>query len=227
MKLIRLVAAAAIAAAAMMPGALAAAEKGVPFNGLIVDVDGKPIKNVDVWVKDYDLRATSNKHGRFGLTDVAPGDTLHIKYKKQTWEVAVNGRQSLKIVYFDPNHVDYSDDEELVNTGYSWIKKRERTRATSGYSGEQLAATGANTILEALRGLVPGLTFKPDGTITLRGEHSIVSSSQPLFVVDGTITNSLDFIHLQSVDHVEVLKDAPMYGTRGANGAIIVTTKRK
>lgn len=217
-----------IAALLLTASTLAAAtHEGVPFNGQIIDHTGKPVKNARIWTADPERYATSDKKGRFGLTDVDPADTLHVKIKKQQFAIPVDGAPSMRIVFIDENHFSHNQDEEMVNLGYEWVKHRERTASTNGFSGERLVATGASTILEALKGLVPGLYFGPGGTVNIRGQHSIMGDSTPLFVLDGTIVGSLDFVNLSSVDHVEVLKDAPMYGSRGANGAIIVTTKRK
>ena len=77
-----------------------------------------------------------------------------------------------------------------------------------------------------MRGLVPGLLISPSGEISLRGQTSFYLDSTPLFVVDDVVVNSLDIVNIHDVEHVEVLKDANMYGSRGANGAILVKTKR-
>lgn len=97
-------------------------------------------------------------------------------------------------------------------------------------TGEQLQRTGCTSILGALQGLVPGLNITGndfDGYSTIiRGRNSLKLDSTPLFVVDGVIVQSLDIVNIYDVDYVEIVKNATMYGSRGANGAIEVYTKR-
>lgn len=203
-----------------------------PFNGLILNENMTPVKKVKVYTTDEARYATTDKKGRFGLTDVAPTDTLTLVFKKNKKRVRipVEGRKSMKIILRGDNEVNSaSQDDELVNLGYGYVKRREFTGVSSGISGEQLRRTGQRNLLAALRGLVPGLNITDQGNgemdVNIRGQRSFLLSSTPLFLVDGVQVSSLDFISIYDVDHVEVLKDASQYGARGANGAILVTTK--
>lgn len=201
-----------------------------PFNGLILDAQLQPVKKAKVYVKNPKRYATSDKKGRFGLTDVAPDDTITIELKKkEKIRIAVDGRKSLKIVLAgDGSKPKAEYDEEIANTGYGYVKRREYTGVSSGISGEKLRATGSHDILGALKGMVAGLTISGSPgnyTVNIRGQKSFMLSSEPIYIVDGVQLNSIDHISLYDVDHVEVLKDASQYGSRGANGAILVTTK--
>lgn len=201
-------------------------ETGVPFNGVILDADRQPVKKVRVYTFDRNYYATSDKLGRFGLTDVAPDDTLTLVVdKKTTVRIPVEGRKSLRIVLGD-NHTMKTavEDDSLVNLGYGYVKRREYTGSGSGISGELLRRSGATNLLQALAGKVAGVTVTPDGQVQIRGQRSLLFSNQPLFMVDGMEVETLDNINIYDVDHVEVLKNAPQYGMRGANGAILVTT---
>ena len=201
----------------------------VPFNGLIFDREMKPKKGVKVYVKDPKRYAATDKKGRFGLTDVQPDDTLHLVVsKKETILVPVEGRRGIRIVLAGSGEAKAENDEEIANTGYGFVKRREFTGVSSGISGDRLRATGSRDIMSALRGLVPGLVVSGSSgnyDVTIRGKHSLMLSNEPLYVVDGVTVPSLDFISIYDVDHVEVIKDASQYGSRGANGAIVVTTK--
>ncbi|TFU91957.1 hypothetical protein E4T81_13515 [Barnesiella sp. WM24] len=202
-----------------------------PFNGLIVDGFGNPVKNARVWVSDEACYATSDKLGRFGLSDINPTDTLSLRIKKELYRIAVDGRKSIKITVIDTGVREVSEEPEIMELGYGYVKRRERINASSGITGARLRATGASDILTALRGLVPGLNIggsprNNDRSVTIRGIHSINSSNEPLYIVDDLPVSTLDGINLYDVERVEVLKDAPIYGSRGANGAIIVITKR-
>lgn len=201
----------------------------VPFNGLILDRELKPVKKVKVYVKNPKRYATSDKQGRFGLTDVAPDDTLTLVLsKKEKLRIPVDGKASMKIILAGDGSASSEYDEEIANTGYGYVKRREYTGVSSGISGDVLRRTGQRDILGALKGLVPGLSITGSNgnyTVTIRGEKSLMLSSEPIYLVDGVQVNSLDFVSIYDVDHVEVLKDASQYGSRGANGAILVTTK--
>lgn len=204
-----------------------------PFNGLIVDGTGKPVKGIKVWVVSESNHSTSDNKGRFGFSSVEEHDTLKLKVKKDIYRIPVAGRRSIKITLVDEQPKEYTELPELADLGYGYIKRRERVSATSGITGAQLRASGASDILKALSGLVPGLNVAsgPRGTVdasntTIRGKSSIMSSTTPLFIVDGVIVDSFDGISIMSVDRVEVMKDGSIYGSRGANGVISVTTKR-
>lgn len=212
------------------PESLVAQDReGVPFNGLIKDVSGSPIRGARIFITP-NLVARSDKKGRFGLTDVAPTDTLHIRYRKTRYDIPVDGRKSISIRLGD--QLETHEDEELVNWGYGYVKKRESLEVSSGISGEELIRTGYTSLAQALQGRIPGLTVINSGrvgeqpSLNIRGINSLYADQTPLFVVDGVVTNSIDYISVYDVEHVEVLKDASIYGARGANGAILITLKK-
>ena len=200
-------------------------QKAVPFNGVVADLLGQPLKGARVWVVDPNYYTTTDKKGKFGLTNVQPTDTLHIKYKKQLYLIPVDTMKSVRVRLGDELKYDVQQDEELVNTGYGFVKRRESCNSSTGISGEVLVRTGRIDLMEALQGLVPGLSIV-NGKAVIRGLATINGSSDPLFLVDGVEVESLSFVNVYVVDRVEVLKDANMYGVKGANGAILVTTKR-
>lgn len=201
----------------------------VPFNGLVLDREMKPKKGVKVYVKDPKRYASTDKKGRFGLTDVQPDDTLHLVVsKKETLFIPVEGRRGIRIVLVGDKKAQAENDDEIANTGYGYVKRREFTGVSSGISGDRLRATGARNVIAALKGLVPGLSVTNGSggrEVTIRGTHSLTLSNEPLYIIDGVVVQSLDFLNIYDVDHVEVIKDAGIYGSRGANGAIVVTTK--
>lgn len=194
-----------------------------PFNGIITDIAGKPIKNAKIYIVNDKFFARSDKNGKFGLTNVQPDDTLHIKYQKEIYDIPVEGRKSIRIHLGD--QLTYDEDQDMAATGYGWVKRRESLLPSNGISGEVLIRMGKPNIVDCLEGLVPGMNVTA-GKITIRGINSINLSTDPLFILDGVEVNSLDFINVYDVDHVEVLKDGSMYGAKGANGVILVYTKR-
>lgn len=210
-------------------GFVSAAFAEEPFNGLLLDRELKPKKGVKIYVKDPKRYTKTDSKGRFGLTDVQPNDTLNLVFsKKEKLQIPVDGAKGIKIVLAGDGNAKAENDEELANTGFGYVKRREFTGVSSGISGDRLRATGARNILSALKGLVPGLNISGsagDRSVNIRGVNSLKLSSTPLYVVDGVVVTSLDYISLFDVDHVEVIKDGAQYGSRGANGAIVVTTK--
>jgi TonB-dependent SusC/RagA subfamily outer membrane receptor len=200
-------------------------QKVVPFNGVVEDVLGQPLRGARVWVVNPDYYATTDRKGKFGLTNVQPTDTLHVKYKKQIYNVPVDSMKSVRVRIADEIKFEAQEDKELVNIGYGFVKRREYCSATSGILGEILVRTGRTNVLDALQGLVPGLTIS-NGKAIIRGLSTINSSPDPLFLVDGVEVESLSFVNVYDVDRVDVLKDSNIYGAKGANGVILVTTKR-
>lgn len=214
-----------LAAVAALAAFTAAAS--IPFNGIVTRGDFSPVKGAKVYVNDSRRYAKTDKHGRFGLTDVAPGDSLHLVIKKNTYVIPVDSALSMRIVVADEGGIkNYAEDPELVDLGFGYVKRREYNSPTSGITGDRLVATGRTELLDALIGLVPGLERRPNGTVELRGTNSFMISTEPLYIVDGVVVMDFDGINLHDIETVEVMKDASIYGSRGAGGAIIVRTKR-
>ena len=110
-------------------------------------------------------------------------------------------------------------------------KKEQEERVYRDYQGGEivegldLQRSGYSDILEALQGRVAGLYIGPDG-VRIRGIHSFELSNEPLYYIDDNEVSDLDAVNIYDVDYVEVVKDGAMYGSRGANGVIIVHTKK-
>lgn len=208
-------------------------EKGEPFNGLVTDLVAQPIKRAKIYVKSPQLYTYSDKKGRFGLTDVAADDTLKILYKKRIYFVPIQNRKSLRIRLGDQLVESAKEDQELIDYGYGYVKRREFLNSVNLLTGDKLQKEGYTTVMEALRGRVPGLNisggsgFGDETSVNIRGINSIYSSSTPLFLLDDVEVNNFDGVNLGDVDRIEVIKDANMYGVKGANGVIKVYTKKK
>ena len=207
-----------------IPTAAQDKSKEVPFNGIISDIAGKPIKGARIYVIDEGYSARSNKRGEFGLTNVQPTDTLHVVYHKEYYAFPVEGRKSIRIRLGD--QLEVSEDEEIAELGYGFVKRRESLMPSNGISGEVIRRMGRSNLLECLRGLVPGLTITNDGKAVIRGISSLNLPIEALYKVDDVTVDNLNMVNPYDVDHVEVLKDASIYGAQGANGAILVYTRR-
>ncbi len=202
--------------------AMAQSERGIPFNGLIITEQGYGVQKMKVQVKGRSSHTVSDKQGRFGLTDV-PGDAvLAFSYKKIKFELPVNGRRSMRVIIVDGSVKGVEESQELIDTGFGHVKRREQSSGSGVITGDELRALGQMDLQEALLGLVPGMQLM-NGELTLRGSTSINASSAPLIFVDGIETTTLSNVSINQVESVSVSRDGSMYGARGANGVIHVS----
>lgn len=123
--------------------------------------------------------------------------------------------------------VKYLSSDEKVNAGYVEVSKRHNTSSISRVVTNETDGAIYNSIYDYLEGKVSGVDVTPDGHIHIRGVNSINSSTEPLFIVDGMACEDPNIIIPSEIYTVDVLKDssAAIYGARGANGVIIITTK--
>lgn len=209
-----------IIAAMLLSATISVAEE--PFNGLIVGLDGKGIK-ASIAVKGSGKRTRSDGKGRFGLTDIKADDTLYIIYKRDTTVIELQGRRSIHIVLAEQGDVvSFEESEELMNYGFGYVKRRESLDYSSGISGDRLRASGTNDLRKAIMMCYPGLKYI-NGELCLLTQNSINSSSAVLILCDGVECN-LDYINIHDVKSVEIIKGSNMYGFRGVNGVILITT---
>lgn len=196
-----------------------------PFNGLVVDTDGRGVK-VRVEVVGRDRYTIADSKGRFGLTGIGGDDSLRISYKRRTCTVPVASRRSLHIVW---DHDDFArnivkEDAAIADMGELYVKRRDRVTPSAGISGDRLRATGMTGLVDALMLCVPGLSYE-SGELCLRGSSSYNAKSGVLILCDGAEINSVDSINIEDVESVEVVHRANSYGFRGTNGVIMVKTK--
>ena len=141
---------------------------------------------------------------------------------------ACSSSRSVTNVY----RADDSGTQDEINVGYGSVNREKLTYSVSQVEVDEKEAIVYNNIWDYLRGRVPGVMIGNAGpgdtpTITVRGINSINSSTQPLFIVDGVETPDISYLNPNDVGSVSVLKDASasIYGTRGGNGVILITTK--
>lgn len=199
--------------------------------GTVKDVLGEAVIGANVTEVGTTNGTITDINGDFSL-NVSPKGKLRISfigYQVQTVDVA--GRKSLEIVLKE----DTETLDEVVVVGYGTAKKRDLTGAITQVKAENLMATAPTNIQEALRGKAAGVMVAGGGLndtpmIRIRGNRSISASNEPLFVIDGVPVNGgSDVLNPSDVASIEILKDASataIYGARGANGVILVTTKK-
>ena len=215
------------------------------LSGTIIDEDGEPVVGASVIIKGSTMGTSSNIDGEFSLPNVSVGDELSISYIGCRPQIIhVKNHTPLNIVMKSMT----TDLDEVVVVGYGVQRKRDVTTSISSVKGEDLADMPANSLEQALVGRMPGVqvtqgTGMPGGgtSIKVRGTGTVTAGSNPLYVIDGvpqsdlsgdatgTQINPLGGIDMNDVESIEVLKDASaaaIYGSRGANGVVIITTKQ-
>jgi hypothetical protein len=193
-----------------------------PFNGRITRADGTGIK-ATVRVVGSDKYTRADGKGRFGLTNIKPDDTLQFIYKRDTLTVPLEGRRSIEVEWLEEGDVYRAEEsEELMNYGYGYVKRRESIDYSSGISGDRLRATGCSNLQDAIMICYPGLRYI-NGELCLLTRNSINGSSAVLILCDGIETRP-ELISIYDVKSVEIIKGSNMYGFRGVNGVVLVTT---
>ncbi|MGH7240396.1 MAG: TonB-dependent receptor plug domain-containing protein, partial [Candidatus Saccharimonadales bacterium] len=204
------------------------------IRGRVTDsLTGDPLVGVSIRVKGRATGAVSDAKGQFSL-EVSSGAVLvvsYLGYEKK--EIAIGGRTNFNIsLAFSTTGLN-----QLVVIGYGEEKRRDLTGAISSVTPQQVAHLPATRIDNILEGRIPGAQITSQSgapgtgtTIEIRGSRSITASNEPLYVIDGVIgAGDLNTINPADIASIEVLKDASataIYGSRGANGVIIITTKR-
>lgn len=189
---------------------------GETFHGHLFDYKGKPIRGAVVYTSDPFDYVKSDRDGNFLLDNVVDTDTVHIKHDGYIHDIAMDGSKGMYIK-IQRSHGRRIDDD-IIDTGVGYMRLRDYNGPYSKMTSKQLEACGTSNIAQALNWM-PGVTVSPDGKIWIRGGWC-----SPLWVVDGVATNPVD-LTVMEVKSIVVLKDGAMYGSRGAGGVIIVTTK--
>jgi TonB-linked SusC/RagA family outer membrane protein len=210
------------------------AQTKISVHGTVVDQTGKPVAFASVIVKGTSTGTGANEAGVFEL-NVAPGKTLVVSsIGHETKEVVVQqGDNNITVVLTQTT----SESEQVIVVGYGTQRKRDVTGSVSSVNEQALHEVPSSNIQGALQGKAAGLEIQNTGTmpganmqIRIRGIRTISGSNTPLLVLDGIpYDGSLNDINPDDVMSIEVLKDASataIYGSRGSNGVILVTTKR-
>lgn len=201
--------------------------------GKIVDNAGEPMIGVNVLVKGTTNGAITDFDGSYSLADVKETDVLVVTYIGYlTQEIKVGKRSVINIIMKD----DTQALEEVVVVGYGVQKRSDVTGAISSFSKKDITQVPTSNVLRTMQGKVSGLDITQssgqpgsDVQLTLRGNRSLKADNSPLILVDGIEYGSTVDINPTDIESMEILKDissTAIYGTKGANGVIIITTKR-
>ena len=203
-------------------------------SGTVIDSENEPVIGATVWEKGTkDNRTVTNADGRFSIS-VQPGAVLSISYiGYKTVEVTANNGKPLHIAMNEESHML----DDVVVIGYGSISKKEVTSAVSHVSGKDMLQIGNGNPAMQIQGKVPGLSVEnstgadPNSSVSMqvRGVSSRNAGLGPLVVIDGVPGGSHDNINENHIESIDVLKDgaaSAIYGTRGSNGVVVITTKK-
>ena len=202
--------------------------------GVVNDASGLPVIGANVIEKGTANGVITDLDGRFNITVRSLDAGLAITYVGfQPLEVSLGGRNNLRIVLQE----DLMNLDEVVVVGYGVVRKRDLTGSVASVKGDKLQEIATFSAQEALQGRAGGLSVMrknavPGGetAIRIRGNRSLKATNDPLYVVDGIpIVVGLNELSGSDIESIEILKDASataIYGSRGANGVILITTKK-
>lgn len=204
------------------------------IKGKVVSANQKPLSGVTVSVSETGASTTTNSKGEFQLNDLVKGNTLIFNYPDySTQEIVVDERNIFNIVLASEK---VKSIEEVIVTGYTKQKKSDITGAVSVVEMKDLNKQSEPNPIKSLQGRVAGVNITADGSpsgsntkVLIRGVGTL-NNTDPLYVIDGVPTKSgMQELNPSDIESMQVLKDASsasIYGSRAANGVIIITTKK-
>lgn len=206
--------------------------QGVKVSGTVTSTsDGEPLMGLIVKVAGSDKAVVTDIDGNYSIEAPADGQLTFsmVGFKAQT--IDVSGRTRIDVKMGD----DVSDLNEVVVIGYGSVKKSDLTSSISAIKGDKLEHLTTGNVMNALQGQVNGVQISNSGApgssprVIIRGV-STINGSDPLYVVDGMpVGTNINFLNQNDIESMQVLKDASaaaIYGTRGSNGVILITTKK-
>lgn len=206
--------------------------QGRKISGTVTDAkDGSTMPGVNVILKGTTSGAVSDVNGRYEINVTGKNQVLVFKfigYKTQEIEIANNNEINVQMA------VESQRLDEIVVIGYGIQRKSDLTGSVSSMKGKDLSKIATSSAVQAMQGKVAGIQVSdPSGApgstpvVRIRGVGTL-NNANPIYVVDGVILDDISFLSNNDIESMEVLKDASataIYGSRGANGVIIVTTK--
>jgi TonB-dependent starch-binding outer membrane protein SusC len=202
--------------------------------GKVTDETGNPVQGATVQVKGTAISTATVADGSYSLMAPSGKSTLvvtSVGFTEQ--EVAINNKSEVNISIVSTS----SALQDVVVIGYATVKKKDVTGSVAGINQKDIRSRPVDNALQAMQGKVAGVDITSNerpgqvGSINIRGVRSLTASNSPLFVVDGIplTTGGIDYLNPNDIETIDVLKDASataIFGSRGANGVVIVTTKQ-
>lgn len=208
------------------------AQNKITISGVVTDKTGETVIGASVRVKGQESKGSiTDINGKYQIVDVASNTTLIFSYiGMREQEIAVNGRSTINVKMEEDSQLI----DEVVVVGYGSAKKRDLTGSIVTVKADEIASKPSTNPLASIQGKVAGVQVVNTGRagqdpeIRVRGTNSI-NGFKPLYVVDGLFTDNINYLNTADIESMEILKDPSslaIFGVRGANGVIIITTKR-
>lgn len=203
-------------------------------SGKITDESNKPLEGVTVQLNGAANSALSKADGTFQISVPSANAILvfsYVGFEKQ--EIAVNNRSTINVQL----QAQSNAMQDVVVVGYATVKRKDVTGSVAGINQKDIRSRPVDNALQAMQGKVAGVDITSNerpgqvGSIRIRGERSVNATNNPLFVVDNIPVTSggIEYLNPNDIESIDVLKDASataIFGSRGANGVVIVTTKQ-
>lgn len=205
----------------------------IPITGKVLNDKGEPLSGATITLKGSTGGTSADTQGNFTIEAPNANSTLVITAAGyQTQEVSLNDRTTLAITLLPSN-----DLESVVVVGYGTRRRTDVTGAIASINAEKIRSIPTTNVSQALQGRVAGVevmatSFRPGSgsRVRIRGSRSLLATNEPLYVVDGIpVTYTVDDMNPADIENIDVLKDASataIYGVRGANGVVQITTKK-
>ena len=202
------------------------------IKGKVVDTDGQPLAGVIVVVQETNVGTATDAEGQYTISAKADG-VLKISFVGMLTKIEpINGRSEINVTM----EMDMIGIEEVVVVGYGTMKKSDLTGSVMSVGSKQFEYQPLVKMDQALQGRAAGVTVTQisgqpgsDMKIRIRGANSISGNNNPLYVIDGMVASDIGSLNVDDIQSMEILKDASataIYGSRGANGVILITTKK-
>lgn len=208
------------------------AQNKITVSGVVTDQAGETVIGASVRVKGLKNKGSvTDMDGKYQIPEVPSDATLIFSYMgMREQEVALNGRSVVNVTMEEDNRLI----DEVVVVGYGTAKKRDLTGSIVSVKAAEIASKPSSNPLASIQGKIAGVQVVNTGRagqdpeIRVRGTNSI-NGYTPLYVVDGLFTDNINYLNAADIEYMEVLKDPSslaIFGVRGANGVIIITTKK-
>jgi len=208
------------------------AQNGTTITGTITEASGMPLPGVNIIEKGTNNGSSSDFDGRYTIKVANSDAIIVVSYVGfETQEIKLAGKNTVDVVL----KAELESLDEVVVIGYGTLKKEDLTGSVGSLDATALTERNVTSPLEAIQGNVAGVQISSSTgrvgdsfDITIRGKNSMSDNAKPLYVVDGVPTDGIDFLNPQDIARIDILKDASstaIYGSRGSNGVIIVSTK--
>ncbi len=202
----------------------------ITIKGKITNPNGQPVPAASILVKGTSIGVAAEANGTYSINAPDDGILVVSAVGFATQEVSINGRATINVALA---MADLSMDEVVV-IGFGTQRKRDLTGSITSIKGEDLQRMPNTNPITSLQGKVAGLTVSPSGragsapVVRIRGINS-TNSASPVYVVDGVLHDNIEFLNPADIESIDILRDPSsiaIYGLRGANGVIAVTTKK-